>query len=326
MELVSIIIPVYNTASYLHRCLGSIKDQTYTNLEIILVDDGSTDRSGEICREYVGLDKRFKYYYQNNSGVSAARNLGLLKATGKYVSFVDSDDWVCADFIEELVEAIGAKKADIAVCGFRMTDGDNIFEIVDPETEVLFDKQSLALNFWSYCNNSLWNSPCNKLFLRCKIMHEFDCSMNCGEDMRFNMQYMTDAERIVVIPKSGYYYYKPPVNGVKYPKNDARQCFLYSESVREFLSSCLPEEKYVNDFEAFACGNMCRDVGLIAKAKPYKEAVKKIREFYEYPLFIQILKHRAWRQLGKKYRVMGFLLRLRMISAIIITAKLLNKV
>ena len=101
-ELISIIVPVYNVEKYLKKCIDSILNQTYSNIEILLIDDGSTDNSGIICDNFKKRDSRIKVVHKKNSGVSSTRNYGLDLATGKYISFVDSDDFVECDFIENL--------------------------------------------------------------------------------------------------------------------------------------------------------------------------------------------------------------------------------
>ena len=119
--LVSIIVPIYNTSEYLPRCLDSIINQTHKNLEIILIDDGSTDDSSKIADDYAKKDKRIKVIHQKNAGQSAARNVGIKKATGEYINFTDSDDKQKPDFIETLLNLYKtpAAKTDtsIAVCG-----------------------------------------------------------------------------------------------------------------------------------------------------------------------------------------------------------------
>lgn len=114
--MISIIVPVYNVEPYLRQCLDSIVGQTYQDLEILIVDDGSTDGSGNICDEYREKDDRIKVFHTDNRGLSAARNLGLDEATGEYIGFVDSDDWIELDLYEMLLK--GIEDADIAVCGY----------------------------------------------------------------------------------------------------------------------------------------------------------------------------------------------------------------
>ena len=102
-DMVSIIVPVYNVEGYIDRCLQSMAAQTYASLEIILVNDGSTDNSGAICERYCQADPRFHYYFKENEGVSAARNYGMAHASGEYYMFVDSDDYIDPDMIEQMV-------------------------------------------------------------------------------------------------------------------------------------------------------------------------------------------------------------------------------
>ena len=116
LPLISIIVPVYNVEAYLHQCLQSILDQTYTNLEIIVVDDGSTDHSPAICDHFAALDARVKVIHKKNGGQSAARNIGLDTASGEYIGFVDSDDWIDNDMYETLYNLISQYGADISAC------------------------------------------------------------------------------------------------------------------------------------------------------------------------------------------------------------------
>ena len=117
--LVSIIVPVYQVKNYVGECVESLLRQTYTNLEILLVDDGSTDGSGAICDEYARGDNRIRVIHQENQGLSSARNTGLDQAKGEYVAFVDSDDAVRLDYIETLYDLADRYQADIAVCAYE---------------------------------------------------------------------------------------------------------------------------------------------------------------------------------------------------------------
>lgn len=118
-ELISVIVPIYNVANYLRKCVESIRKQSYQNLEIILVDDGSPDNCGEICEEYAKLDYRIKVIHKANGGLSDARNYGIEAATGEYFLFVDSDDYIHIDMIRILYEALKEKNAQVAVCSYQ---------------------------------------------------------------------------------------------------------------------------------------------------------------------------------------------------------------
>ena len=119
MKKVSVIVPAYNVEKYIDECLSSIVNQTYSNLEIVLIDDGSLDKTGEKCAAWAALDKRIKFIPQENQGSSGARNTGLLNSSGDYLMFVDSDDFMNVDCIRRLVEAKEKENADISVCSFQ---------------------------------------------------------------------------------------------------------------------------------------------------------------------------------------------------------------
>ena len=119
-SLISIIVPVYNVEQYLSRCVDSLVNQTYHNIEIILVDDGSPDRSGEICDEYAKKDKRVKVIHQSNGGLSDARNTALDIAKGDYLMFVDSDDWIEPTMYEEMLSFMEKEQLDLVECGINL--------------------------------------------------------------------------------------------------------------------------------------------------------------------------------------------------------------
>lgn len=128
MELVSIIVPVYNVEKYLKECIESIINQSFSNLEIILVDDGSTDESGNICDDFLNKDKRIKVFHKTNGGLSDARNYGINNSSGKYITFVDSDDLISPIFIDVLYNAIKQYDTHLSICGFqRFKDNDNLY-------------------------------------------------------------------------------------------------------------------------------------------------------------------------------------------------------
>ena len=141
---VSVIVPVYNVEKYLRRCIDSILAQTYGDIEVILVDDGSTDESNKICREYKDRDKRIKLVIKENGGLSSARNAGLKKASGNYVVFIDSDDYVCNEYIERLVELVRLNDAEMAVVGLELvTSGRPKLKDIKTQVEILDSRNAL---------------------------------------------------------------------------------------------------------------------------------------------------------------------------------------
>lgn len=147
MPLISIIVPIFKVEKYLHRCLDSIKNQTFMDWECILVDDGSPDNSGIICDEYMSKDKRFRVFHQENAGVSAARNKGLDEAKGEWIGFVDSDDWIEPNMYEYLYSDAINTKSDVVICGYVGQNNRRIKSVINSRedaTKLLFDKNGFG--------------------------------------------------------------------------------------------------------------------------------------------------------------------------------------
>lgn len=155
-ELISIIVPVYNVERYLEKCIGSLINQSYQNLEIILVDDGSVDRSGGICDAYLAKDPRIQVIHKKNGGLSDARNAGLEKSSGKWFAFIDSDDYITPDTIERLYLAATENNCQIAVCNMiRVYDNGETQPFYCPARELTFlegERRFETLNQPSVCN------------------------------------------------------------------------------------------------------------------------------------------------------------------------------
>ena len=166
--LISVVIPVYNIEKYLERCVYSVREQTYKNLEIILVDDGSTDNSGLICDKLAAEDAGIRVFHKKNGGSSSARNLGISKAQGEYIGFVDSDDYIEPDMYELLYAAIQEYDADIAQIGRDEIDekGNRLPNICEPPQQAIFIE--------------------SETFLKELLMHRGDCSF-CTKLVRRNL-------------------------------------------------------------------------------------------------------------------------------------------
>lgn len=172
-ELISVIVPVYNVEPCLNRCVDSIINQSYKNLEIILIDDGSTDSSSQLCDDYLQIDNRVIVIHQKNRGLSSARNVGIKKANGKYISFVDSDDYLDVNFIEKLYATIVAKDADIVVCDIHSFDSQTlqIFPHTRDLEESFVDINHIFETMMRIEYPWLYTMTCNKLYSR-KIFNE----------------------------------------------------------------------------------------------------------------------------------------------------------
>ncbi len=203
--IVSIIVPVYNVGEKIHKCLDSLINQTLHNIEIILVDDGSTDNSGEICDTYANVDFRIKVIHKVNGGVSSARNAGIMAASGKYIQFVDSDDYTDENSCEIMVNAIEKYGVDLIVASYHTVYNDNIMKHICPE-KVYNNISDMKENFRLIYLDCFLNSPWNKLFKRDKINKYYDESMRYFEDYFFNLDYIDNINSLATISTPLYYY------------------------------------------------------------------------------------------------------------------------
>lgn len=148
--LISIIVPVYNVEDFVGKCLESIIRQSYENLDIVVVDDGSTDGSGEICDEFAKKDKRIRVFHKKNGGLSDARNFGMKKSKGELIAFVDSDDWVKKDYISVMYEAMGETNAGVVVCGYNNVKPKDItMSGKDATVKLLTKQENLDIVAWN---------------------------------------------------------------------------------------------------------------------------------------------------------------------------------
>lgn len=226
---VSIIVPIYNVEKYLRRCIDSILSQTFISFELLLIDDGSTDASGAICDEYALMDRRIHVTHQINRGVSAARNVGLDKSVGKYVCFVDSDDWVTSDYLATLMEQV--QGFDVLFFGFflRYNDESSMSLSLRRQCAVNeIEKEQLML---SLCKNdtgyNVWGYAFDKIFRRNLIEKynlRFDENICLGEDEIFALAYCLKAQYLKVIPDV-LYYYSPRVGGLASQKESYKSCY-----------------------------------------------------------------------------------------------------
>ena len=206
--MISVIVPVYNVENYLSRCLDSIVSQTYNNLEIILVDDGSSDGSGRLCDEYVHKDDRIKVIHQENSGVSKARNSGLRVASGEYILFTDGDDVMHPRMIETLYYLIISGDYDFSMCyGKNVYSVPEIFvaSIDDSKLFYLSGNDCMKNMFVSKIDRRQYVWVWNKLYRR-KLIQLLEFSDTPTEDLYFNCLVYLKVRKAIVIPQTLYFY------------------------------------------------------------------------------------------------------------------------
>ena len=218
--VISVIVPVYNVEKYLNRCVQSIVDQTYKNLEIILVDDGSPDHCPEICDEWVEKDNRIKVIHKKNGGLSSARNAAIDIISGEYVIFVDSDDWIDLDMIASMLEFAKANDADIVSGGFyfESTDGTSF---VQTFSKRLYIDSEIAQNLLL---DSIRPEVCSKLY-RSELVKQFrfDETIKYAEDLPYNFYLMLKTKKLFSTGIPCYHYLQNSGNSITTPYiTDAR--------------------------------------------------------------------------------------------------------
>lgn len=247
MPAVSIIIPVYNVEKYLHKCIDSILGQTFNDYEIILIDDGSTDKSLQICEEYKVKNSKICYYHQENCGPGKARNLGIDKAVGDYILFVDSDDYLADNMVEQLYSNIKKSKADMATCGvYNVFKQKCIAQYDKKEKFLCSSEEAFGLLL---IGEKIPGSPCNKL-IRKDILKKVRFPEGIlYEDVAFHTELM-QVVKMVYVDTTPLYYYVHRENSITTKKFDAKaMMFIYAYAdtlkiVNKKYKNILPEARF----------------------------------------------------------------------------------
>ena len=261
--MLSVVIPIYNAEKYLERCIKSICDQTYSNIEIILIDDGSKDNSHVICDKFAAEDKRIKVIYKENGGVSSARNRGLDVAQGEYITFIDSDDWINPDLLERLMAQIG--QADMAVGGYTtVSKAGNVEQKYKDES--LTCPECVCSKFDGLYANNFFNAPFAKIYKRNILgTQRFDLSVALGEDFLFNLEYLSKCCKIKTVSSVGYFYncMNESAATKKLRENDIEQVLFLYRKGRDFLRNYCPSMPESKELKKRLCLNGINLIQLI---------------------------------------------------------------
>lgn len=206
MELISVIVPVYKVEAYLDKCISSIVEQTYTNLEILLIDDGSPDNCPAICDAWAARDSRIKVIHKINGGVSSARNTGLALCTGEYVCFVDSDDWLAPDFVQLLLCAIKRHNAPIAICKMHMASESTTYSSseLDVVSEKLITNEEAMASL--VMGGLVQGGACDKMYCRGILDGARFPEGRRHEDEFFTHTVVSRADRLAFVDAELYFY------------------------------------------------------------------------------------------------------------------------
>lgn len=202
---ISVVVTVYNIEEYLGRAVDSILNQTYRNLEVILVDDGSLDGSGALCDEYAKKDPRVKTVHQKNGGAWQARNTGMAHASGDYLTFVDGDDWIDPRMYEALLSAMEQQDADLAVCRYRRVYEEEIRDFSTPNAYVFEGQEILEKYIEEDDGFLIQTAPWNKLYKR-SIVGELQFPKSLYEDMIYTIHLLNQTKRSVYLDQAYYNY------------------------------------------------------------------------------------------------------------------------
>ena len=279
MKKVSVIIPVYKVEKYLDRCVESVVNQTYQNLEIILVDDGSPDNCPQLCDEWAKKDKRIKVVHKENGGVASARNLGLEKATGDFIAFVDSDDWIDLSMYEELLNTANQTNADIVFSKFRYVYANGKREeIRENKLETLRNKELFYLFVFGN-DDSVHGGPCRMIVKRnIAQTFKFTTKLKHGEDLFYVLDCIEKAEKIEVIEKTFYNYY---VNDVSVTRDIGEQYFKNIKDLYDYQNNYL-KEKHLEWKYLINHGYLYRNVTKRMQRKDFVKQMKELEKNDEY--------------------------------------------
>lgn len=302
MELVSIVVPIYNVEQYLEKCVESICRQTYENLEIILVNDGSPDHCGQMCEEYAKKDNRIKVIHKKNGGLSDARNSGVKLATGKYLLFVDSDDYIAKDLVEKTAAIAEKNNCDMVLYDYYYVEPDNveIRSTIVPENKVISLEQEHTLLLAA-------TSACAKLFNR-----EFYVKANCPfpqgiyfEDLATTSIFFMRAKRVFYL-KEPLYYYINRENSIMTGKNFEKSSHDKLVALEHILSAYKKEgkyEEYRQELEYLVFANEYFEPSkVLALAGEDGEYLEKYRK-YMYETFPDIHNNKYVKNMGKKDKI-----------------------
>jgi len=237
--LISIIVPVFNTEDYLSECIDSILQQTYANLEIIIINDGSTDSSSKLIKAYKRKDKRVTLIDKKNGGVSSARNDGLTKANGEYIVFIDSDDYLKDVKALEKLENVMQRNIDVAICGVFCEDGRSSFSYNEKEYK---NKNEFDELLYQLIKSERLNPPFGRIY-RKKIIDKynirFDSNIKIGEDLLFNIQYFKHCHSAYYINDLLYFYRTSNAGSAtkKYMKNKYKELMHVNDQLTKWVSS-----------------------------------------------------------------------------------------
>lgn len=298
--MVSVIISIYNMAPYIERCIHSILHQTYSDLEVIAVDDGSTDDSGAICERLARSDKRIVVIHKENGGNASARNAGIDAAKGEFLSFIDADDYIENNMYEEMLAEMSDSSISIVCCGLITTDVTGKDHIAVSKGKMIFSREEALLDIFARKGN-ISSTACNKLFRR----NLFDKGLRfrndvIHEDTEAMPRFLDASERVVVIDKAFYHYIKR-TNSARTSKRFSLRGYHILDSMKEYEEMC--KRKYPSVLPYFCYYEMVTTHGMLINLSECIDARHYIRQeiLLRYRIVKVVFKCIRWKSIRKEY-------------------------
>lgn len=329
---ISIIVPIYNSEKYLSECIESILKQTYTNIEVILVDDGSTDQSSSICKKYENIDSRVKYFFQNNFGVSAARNYGINLSEGEYIGFIDSDDFIDSRMYETMINAITEYDVDLAMCRYVNYSSEDNYNIQNEPLPYYYcgkeeiEKKIIPLMIGSSSKKiqcpPIMGSSCRCLY-KASIIKNSDIKfkkIKIAEDTVFNLEYLCSIDSAYII-KDAFYYYRVNMNSAtrKYITDLYSNLCIQRNLTIEILkkNNLTYLDEYIDNAWLYFV-TWCIKNEILDLTKNKKDKIKQMKYYRNDKVYNKLLNHKHLKNVYWKERIFFYLLKYRCFKFLII--------
>ena len=311
--MISVIVPVYNAEKNLSRCIDSILDQTYSDFELILLNDGSKDSSLEICQDYAKKDCRISVYSHENHGVSYTRNRGIKLAQGDYIQFIDSDDYIDKTMFEKSLRHMNEYQVDLVVCGIKEIHSSYTYDVI-PLKKCKMRVLDFEEKYPNIFQNFILNSPVNKLYRKSKIKNLFPEDISLGEDLLFNLAYL-ESINTIYFDSEIFYFYEIDDNGLnhKYRENSIEIQEILYEKCMLFIEKYHVGTQAVKDVSAIFIRFLCYGLSDIYKLSN-KSSVQKKNILKKWMYNQNVEKALNFVEFSeRKYQISCFLLRHKMV-------------
>jgi len=325
MNIVSVIIPIYKVEKYLRQCLDSVINQTYTDLEIILVDDGSPDNCGEICDVYAEIDYRIKVIHKQNEGLGYARNTGLSIATGEYVYFVDSDDWIDVNFIERMMDISNKYDADMTICGYKKYTEDAcemicsvsdicVYENNKVHDEILLPmigRESTHYEDWTI-NMCVWTNLYRRNIIEDNSIRFMSEREYLSEDICFNLDYLYYSKKVVMTSDCLYHYRSNPVSLTNcYKANEFSMIIRLHKKINEMIDSMGLRDKVEFRLHRFFITKTRKTLFLLENSRmPLKDRLQITKNILNDKTLQRILSEYPIKKYALKYKVPAYFMKM----------------